>query len=1197
MRNTDDNKDRPGFGSSTPPFPIPEQIREKARQKARSIKPFDLDAMTHEEIQHLFDEIQVQKFEAELQNEAFLKEVGKYKDQAALLNTVTENMIDMVVLSDLEGNITFAGKAHETLGYEQGFLLGKNVMGFVHPEHLSHVREEFNKLLASGGPRTVEYQFRCNDGSYMWLETIGRIVTDNSSNPREIVFSARDITQRKKWENNLKRIEWMLDPGHGYLAKSGKDVKPEYGDLSALNTRRVLLDSVGRDVLKNIVEDFLRLLGTSAAVYESNGDYALGIFSSRWCRVMDTASWRLCKTKDGQAALACGKWLCHESCWGASKICMESGEPVDIACAGGIRLYAAPIYSGGKIVGTINMGYGDPPRDKAALQRLSGDYGVTATQLLDNAQSYEHRPYFIIEIAKQRLLAATQLIGEIVDRKQAESALKKSEEKHRHLFETMTHGVIYQDAEGAIVSANPAAERILGLAFDRMRDRTSMDSRWKMIKEDGSEVPGTEHPAMAALQTGQTTGPVTRGVFRPDRNDYIWLSITAIPMFQPGEAFPFQVYSTFEDVTSRKQMEEKLSHSYDLMRYIIEHANSAVAVHDKDLRYIYVSQRYLDRYKVKEADVIGRHHYDVFPDLPQKWRDAHQKALAGKVSRGERDSYPRQDGTLDWTRWECRPWYEADGSIGGIVVYTEVITEWVAAQEALRKSEQHLNFVLEMSKTGGWELDLADETAYRTLEHDRIFGYESMLSEWTYQMFLDHVFPEDRPEVERLFEEAKASSTGWDFECRICRSDGEIRWIRAAGRPLPEKTPGRRKMSGIVQDITERKKAEEEKDRLNAQLVQSRKMESVGQLAGGVAHDFNNMLSIINGYAEMSVEMLSPEDPLHSNLTEIYTAGKRSAGIVRQLLAFARQQTSSPVQLDLNHTISSMLKMLQRLIGENIELVWHPSGSLWQVKIDPSQVDQIMANLAVNARDAISDVGKLTIETKNISFDQEYCRTHAGFIPGQYVMLAVSDNGCGMDKETIDNIFEPFFTTKEVGKGTGLGLPTVYGIVKQNSGFINVYSEPGQGTTFTIYLPRNNPQESASESASKSTAQMLAGSEAILLVEDETAILQLVEGMLERLGYTVLTAENPGEALKLAEKHEATIQLLITEVIMPEMNGRDLSARLALCQPAVKTLYMSGYTADVIAHHGVLEQGVHFIQKPFSIQDLAIKVREAIEQK
>jgi PAS domain S-box-containing protein len=631
------------------------------------------------------------------------------------------------------------------------------------------------------------------------------------------------------------------------------------------------------------------------------------------------------------------------------------------------------------------------------------------------------------------------------------------------------------------------------------------------------------------------------------------------------------------------------------MRYIIEHDNSAVAVHDNGLRYIYVSHRYLDRYKVKEADVIGRHHYDVFPDLPQKWRDVHQKALAGEVCRSERDAYPREDGTLDWTRWECRPWYEADGSIGGIVVYTEVITEWVAAEEALRKSEEHLNFVLQMSKTGGWELDLADETAYRTLEHDRIFGYESMLPEWTYQMFLDHVVPEDRPEVERRFKEAKASQTDWDFECRICRSDGEIRWIRAAGQHLPEKTGGRRKMSGIVQDITDRKEAEEEKDRLNAQLIQSQKMESVGQLAGGVAHDFNNMLSIINGYAEISVEMLSAEDPLYSNLREIHTAGKRSAGIVRQLLAFARQQTSTPVSLDLSYTISSMLKMLQRLIGENIDLVWHPSGSLWQVKIDPSQVDQIMANLAVNARDAISDVGKLTIETKNISFDQQYCKTHAGFIPGQYVMLAVSDNGCGMDKATMDNIFEPFFTTKEIGKGTGLGLPTVYGIVKQNNGFINVYSEPGQGTTFTIYLPRNKAQGVVTKPAKQSGTQMPAGSETILIVEDETAILQLVEGMLEKLGYTVLTAENPGDALKLAEKHEGTIQLLITDVIMPEMNGRDLAARLSFCNPAVKNLYMSGYTADVIAHHGVLEQGVHFIQKPFSIQDLAVKVREAIE--
>jgi len=384
---------------------------------------------------------------------------------------------------------------------------------------------------------------------------------------------------------------------------------------------------------------------------------------------------------------------------------------------------------------------------------------------------------------------------------------------------------------------------------------------------------------------------------------------------------------------------------------------------------------------------------------------------------------------------------------------------------------------------------------------------------------------------------------------------------------------------------------------LEDQFAQAQKMESVGRLAGGVAHDFNNKLAIVNGYAEMALDMIDPSDPLRETIQEIHTAGKQSAGIVRQLLAFARKQTISPMQLDLNDTISSMLKMLQRLIGENIDLTWHPGRNLWQVKIDPSQVDQIMANLAVNARDAIEDVGKLIIETENVVVDEDHCWQYSYFVPGRYVMLAVSDNGCGMEKQVQDNLFEPFFTTKGVGKGTGLGLSTIYGIVKQNNGFINVYSEPGQGTTFKIYLPPNEEQESGSSPHLKESPKRIpTGSETVLLVEDEPAILKMGRGMLEKLGYKVLTAEKPEDALRLAEEYEDKIHILITDVVMPGMNGRDLAAKVSISSPAIKTLYMSGYTADVIAHHGVLDEGVYFIQKPFSMQDLAVKVREALEQ-
>jgi signal transduction histidine kinase len=399
--------------------------------------------------------------------------------------------------------------------------------------------------------------------------------------------------------------------------------------------------------------------------------------------------------------------------------------------------------------------------------------------------------------------------------------------------------------------------------------------------------------------------------------------------------------------------------------------------------------------------------------------------------------------------------------------------------------------------------------------------------------------------------------------------------------------------AALLHEVAERKRAEAEKVTLEAQFQQAQKMESVGRLAGGVAHDFNNKLGIILGYTELALEEVDPSQPLHANLQEIRKAANHSADLTRQLLAFARKQTIAPKILDLNETVESMLKMLQRLIGEDIDLAWLPGRHLWPVMMDPSQIDQILANLCVNARDAIADVGKVTIETETVTFDEAYCAVHAGFVPGDHIRLAVSDNGCGMDKDTQVHIFEPFFTTKGVGHGTGLGLATVYGIVRQNSGFINVYSEPGQGTTFAIYLPRHVGK--TAQIRKKASAKLAArGNETILLVEDEPTILKMTAMMLEMLGYTVLSANTPGEAIRLAGEFTGEIHLLLTDVVMPEMNGRDLSINLLSRYPRLKRLFMSGYTANVIAHHGVLDEGVSFIQKPFSTNDLADKVREGI---
>ena len=395
--------------------------------------------------------------------------------------------------------------------------------------------------------------------------------------------------------------------------------------------------------------------------------------------------------------------------------------------------------------------------------------------------------------------------------------------------------------------------------------------------------------------------------------------------------------------------------------------------------------------------------------------------------------------------------------------------------------------------------------------------------------------------------------------------------------------------------ITALQQSEKEQKNLQSQLLQAQKMESVGRLAGGVAHDFNNMLSIITGNADLILNDLEPAHPFRESLVEITRAAQRSADLTRQLLAFARKQAISPRTVNLNDTLEGMFQMLRRLIGEDILLTWHPCPDLWSVRMDPSQVDQILANLCVNARDAIEGTGTITIQTDNCSFDEAFCRTHKGFRPGQFVQLTIRDNGTGMDPHTLDNLFDPFFTTKQLGQGTGLGLATVYGIVTQNNGLIFVDSAPGQGATFTIYFPRYALKAPRTDTPAASSPAR-GGRETLLVVEDEAAILKVTTRLLEQLGYRVLPTTSPQEALEISRTHpKGEIRLLLTDVIMPEMNGRDLALGIVREVPDMKCLFMSGYTKDVLAPHGVLDPGLNFIAKPFTQESLAIKLREVLD--
>ncbi|WP_310600281.1 PAS domain S-box protein [Desulfobulbus sp.] len=435
------------------------------------------------------------------------------------------------------------------------------------------------------------------------------------------------------------------------------------------------------------------------------------------------------------------------------------------------------------------------------------------------------------------------------------------------------------------------------------------------------------------------------------------------------------------------------------------------------------------------------------------------------------------------------------------------------------------------------------------------------------------------------------------YEKEYRRKDGTIFPVELRTFLIGDSEGASEGMSAVVRDITERRLAQEERERLREQLNQSQKMESVGQLAGGIAHDFNNMLSVILGYAELASRKAAPSDSVRANLREIVIAAKRSAAIIRQLLTFARKQAIAPQILGLNETMDGMLKMLQRLIGEHISLQWLPGKDLWPVFMDPSQVNQVLVNLCVNARDAMKGQGgKIVIETGQATFNAVYCSEHAGFLPGDFVMLVVGDDGCGMEKDMLDKIFEPFFTTKAVGEGTGLGLSTVYGIVRQNNGFINVYSEPGKGTTFRLYLPRaeGRPEQAAATVEPEQKPRRPGHKETVLVVEDDKTILRLNQIMLEYLGYTVLTAASPKQALQMARRHAQEIRLLITDFVMPEMNGCELAREVRLICPAAKVLYVSGYAAHEITQQYALDKGSGFLEKPFATDELAKAIRKAL---
>ena len=737
-------------------------------------------------------------------------------------------------------------------------------------------------------------------------------------------------------------------------------------------------------------------------------------------------------------------------------------------------------------------------------------------------------------------------------------------------------GIVVVDVTGVVVFANPAAEALMGMAT--------------------GEAPGYHlgYPAAGSEPTEITLrqGTSDPAIVEMRAQDTLW------------EGKPAFVVN-LRDVTEKKKTFDQAQH----LAAIIHSTDDAVI--SKTLNGIITSWNTgaARMYGYRADEAVGRNISMLIPE-------GHNNDLAGmfkEISDGKKVHLYEtvrcaKDGRRLYVSLTLSPIRNEAGAVIGVSSIERDVTEQrqarleieqktqqlEAALKKLRKNEEILNETGEMAKVGGWEIDLESNQVFwtRTVKniHEVPEDYEPTLGEAI------HFFaPEVQAPLTEAIRRAREEGIPFDMEFPFVTAKGRRLWTRALGKP--EFQDGKCiRLHGTFQDISELKHAVEEQMEMRVQFEQAQKLESIGQLAGGVAHDFNNMLNVIIGYGELALENLSKMDLLHGYVEEILGAGRRSAALTRQLLAFSRKQTLQPEVLDLNHIISNLEKMLKRLIGEDIELTALLAEDLDRVEVDPGQIEQVIMNLAVNARDAMVRGGKLTIETRTVSLDEDYAKKHVGVVPGKHVLLAMTDTGAGMDETTRKRIFEPFFTTKEKDKGTGLGLSTVYGIVKQSKGSIWVYSEPGQGTTFKVYLPCTTTGAATRKEMERGEETEGSG-EMVLVVEDEPALRKLCSALLKKLNYRVKSAADGGEALLLVEGKKVRPDLVITDVVMPQMSGKVLVDRLRKTLPHIKVLYMSGYTDDTIVHHGILDAGTPFIQKPFNVHDLSKRIRELLPAK
>jgi PAS domain S-box-containing protein len=774
---------------------------------------------------------------------------------------------------------------------------------------------------------------------------------------------------------------------------------------------------------------------------------------------------------------------------------------------------------------------------------------------------------------------------DISERKRAEEALRESEERYRNLVEN-AHDIIYeQDLKGNYTSANKAAEMITGYTLE------------ESLKLNSSQMVAPEYQEKARdmLRRKLAGKTVTAYELEVIAKDGRRIPVEVNTRLVIHDGVPIGVQGIARDITERKLAEENLRRQLDFTNVIAASLGEGLYALDRNGKVTFMNPAAEAALGWNFEELRGREAHDVihFQDLDGMHKPVEDCTLLGVIRSGQavkvdNDVFTRKDGTMFPVAYTSAPIVSSGQPIGAVLAFHD-ITERKRAEEELRESEERYRLLFESNPQPMWVYDV-ETLSFLAVNQSAVAHYGYSRDE-----FLEMTIKDIRPEedIPSMVKAIAEFSGGVDAASlwRHRKKDGTIINVEITAHSLV--FDGRRAELILANDVTERKRLEAALLLSEEQLRQSQKLEAIGQLAGGVAHDFNNLLTAINGYSELSIRRLGDGHPVATYLEEIKKAGDRAANLTRQLLAFGRKQLLQPLSLNLNEVVSDMSKMLMRLIGENISFQTKLSPDLKRIKADPGQVEQVLVNLVVNARDAMPRGGVLTIETANGELDQDYASRHVAVVPGKYAMLAVSDTGIGMDAEVQAHVFEPFFTTKEKGKGTGLGLSTVYGIVKQSGGNIWVYSEPGQGTSFKVYLPLIEDElESSPAPVIESPVQQ--GSETVLLVEDEEMVRKLVSQLLEGNGYRVLMADGGEEAIELFTNYKEPIDLLITDVVMPKMSGKEVADQLKNVHPETKVLYMSGYTDEAIVHQGIVDADIAFIQKPFSENALARKVREVL---